>query len=94
MLRTRAEIDAEPRLMQFLVEQACPQSGNGLAPEKAGLLPLPVWVMPKSRLSTICNGDFWYACADPQLERICEEYQIVLHKGNVGVCSHMGKLIE
>jgi hypothetical protein len=88
MLRSRAEIDAEPRTAQFVIERSC--GGNHVPSEMLPLI-VDVYLPPElaSDYEGQCNAALIYRVAR------CE----VVPKGRTVrprpcVCEHMGHIIE
>ncbi len=89
-LRTRAEIDAEPRTAQFLVTATCPIEG-GESPK-----PLPIhatveWppqLEPRNYSHEMCEGQHY------RLTRESAERDFGIQIGRAWVCEHMGSICE
>ncbi len=101
-LRTRAEIDAEPRTAQFELHGPCEVIGVACQ-ERAAKIPHPyiLWVHPDNYTPSFCGtpkdcGGPYYRVLD---ESVRETDQFVSKDSRMGgtpvvVCEHMGRLIE
>lgn len=85
-MKSRVELDKEPRTGQFVIERDCPQ-GFG----KLQMLPLTVWVkLPAESRSSVHDGEIYRITPES-----VSEHKFRCKPGEwPGVCEHMGRLIE
>lgn len=99
-MKSRAELDKEPRLMQFLVERSCDVDvlrwPKKHAAKVASILPVVVWVdlSQEVRLdaSELCTGKRYVVPKDLARPHRKKVGRITIH--DCVVCEHMGRLIE
>lgn len=99
-MKSRAELDKEPRLMQFVIERVCEKEASKLSPESLAraesLLPLVVWVdlsgATKIEKAYDCGGKF-YLIPHKEAKRIRKPLGLETISGHA-ICEHTGYLCE
>lgn len=96
LLRSRAEIDQQPRTAQFEIKRLCPHLFPNGDPEIESLFPVSVWVIlgisrPRDP-SCSCDGKT-YAVVRQEAVNIRKRVNLET-RGDKHVCEHMGQVIE
>jgi len=92
-MKTRAQIDAQPRTMQFLVERLCEQTYRRGVGEKV-TFPFIVWIsLDQKPVGKHCDGKEWLVPVD-EAARVRRKFGGKATGFSHKVCEHMGRLIE
>ncbi len=89
-MKSRVEINSEPRTAQFLIERPCPIEGADGEPPVP--MPFPVWVYvglpaPSTYAHEMCDAEHYRMTRDSAVH-------FGVSFSVAWVCGHMGRLIE
>lgn len=95
-LKSRAELDGEPRRMQFVIESLCPLTFEETPETYAAMLPIVVWVnldiRPRIHPEEKCHAPA-YVVTFADAAEIRKKFGLTSNC-DYRVCEHMGHLIE